>query len=168
LNNLAYPLLLQGHYEEALHCLQGAILIHPEATNPYASLADVYLYQGIEPERALELMECAMERQKKSRQGVQGIHWATRAWALALLGQHDEAAESLRRASQSINPQVKPLFAELEYISGEVNRLAGRPGEARVYFNAVLTIDSQGMWRDRAERALHSMSAETVGEPAHA
>jgi tetratricopeptide (TPR) repeat protein len=163
LNNLGYPLLLQGRYDEAMRCFEGAIEIHPESPNAYTSLADVYLYQGIEADRAFDLVNYATQLQTKARRGVQSIHWATGAWALAQMGHFDEAAESLQAARAEINPDHKPLLAELEYISGQFHRLAGRPEEAKVHFNEVLAIDSQGMWRDRAERALRNMSG--VGEP---
>jgi tetratricopeptide (TPR) repeat protein len=153
LNQLGYMMLSQQRYDQALQYFEAAVQIRPESSNTYASLADTYLYQGIQPERAMELIEHGVARLNK-RYPLQGAIGGTRAWALALLGRETEARASLEQALR----QKPPMDAEFNFIAGEVTRLLGNKTEAVSFFSRVLEIESQGMFRNRAERALHTMS----------
>ena len=65
LENLGYALLEQQRYGEAVQAFEGSIEINPGSAGPYSGLAEAYLRQATDPERALELMEKALEHKLK-------------------------------------------------------------------------------------------------------
>jgi tetratricopeptide (TPR) repeat protein len=60
LEHLGYAVMWQGRYEEAMRIFEAAIEIKPARRGPYSGLAEVYLRQGMNPGRALELIEYAL------------------------------------------------------------------------------------------------------------
>jgi tetratricopeptide (TPR) repeat protein len=160
LENLGYALLEQQRYGEAIQAFEGSIEIIPESAGPYSGLAEVYLRQGIKPERALELMEKALEHKLRSRQTRRtdlyrlGKMWGNHAWALAMLGQHTKAAESLDHAFSEANQNHKPGLAGLYYRAGQTMRLRGAQATATEYLERAREIDPQGTAGNLAARAL--------------
>lgn len=157
--NLGYALLLQERYDEAMRCLESAIQICPNSSNAYASLADVYLYRDVDPERALELIE-----QGEQFFGLMSYAYGlgvairgSRAFALALSGQHLEAEKALAQGFREVNKKQKPALASLYLSAGHVKRLAGKQAEAVADFNRVREIDPSGIFHDLANRALRAL-----------
>jgi len=91
LTNLGYTFLRQGRYEEATRAFEGAIKLNPKAGHACCGLTEVYLFQGKEPQRALDLLVHFMNTTPK-REVRDKTVWSSiisdEAWALALLGRH--------------------------------------------------------------------------------
>jgi uncharacterized protein HemY len=160
LENLGYALLEQQRYGESIQAFEGSIEINPESAGPYSGLAEVYLRQGIRPERALELMEKALEHKLRSYlarctdQQRLGEMWGNHAWALAMLGRHTKASESLEHAFGEVSEKHKPRLAEVCYRAGQAMRLRGAKVAATEYFERACEMDPQGNAGSLAARAL--------------
>jgi Tfp pilus assembly protein PilF len=161
LENLGRTLIGQGRYEEAAKTLAGAIEIRPEGCGPYIALAEVYLRQGLQPERALELLARAQENKAKSflrRRADRyqwGQIWASRAWALALQGLYAEADAALEGAFQVRDPKFAPGLADLHCRAGQVMRLRGDEAGAVEHWRQAQQVDPQGEGGQWATQLLH-------------
>ena len=139
----------------------------------YSHLAEVYLRQGIQSERALELIEqalhlreLALQRKRESRQQRWmncyrlSEMWANRAWALALLGRQAEATESLARAFREADLGFKPAMAGLYYRAGQVMILQGNRNTAVEHLSRACRIDPKGNYGHLAACALREMGRD--------
>jgi len=150
--NLGYVLLGEKRYEEAQQAYEEAIRNRPKGAVAYSSLAEVYLQQGIEPTKALQLVDLGLKFKRASQQqaGVDqhifGYLLANRAWALFLLGRAEEARESLEEARQFGNVQIKPGAAGVHYHIARALLAGGLNTEAAEHFRQVKRIDPQGRY----------------------
>jgi hypothetical protein len=164
LENLGCALRGQGRYEEAVKAIESAIEISPDAAGCYISLADVYLRQGVQPERVLELLAQAQEnksssilRSRADRHRWAEI-WASRAWALTLQGRHAEAAEALEQALAKRDRKFKPGLADLHCRAGQVMRLRGDKAAAIEHWRQAQQIDPRGEAGQWAGRLLQELT----------
>jgi tetratricopeptide (TPR) repeat protein len=157
----------QNRYEEAIGNLEKAISLYPKASGAYNYLAEVYLRQGIQPERALELTEQALQRKRESRQERWTNRyrlsemWANHAWAQALLGRQAEATESLARAFREADRGFKLAMAGLHYRAGQVMILQGNRMTAVEHLSRACQLDPQGNYGRLAAGVLREMGLKT-------
>ncbi len=151
LENQGYVYLKQGRYEEAQRAFEGSISIRPEGSGPYSGLAEVYLRQGIEPQRALDLAEKALQRKGASfliRYVVDTYRWAemwgNKAWALALLGDHQRAQQALDQAFRHAPRGFKAEMAMLDFRAAQVARLKGDSARAIALLRQASQLDPEG------------------------
>lgn len=155
--NLGYVLLGEKRYDEAQRVYEEAITNRPNGAVAYSSLAEVYLQQGIEPEKALQLVDLGLKfkRASKEQAGVDhhifGYLLANRAWALFLLGRTEEARESLEEARPFGNFQIKPGAAGVHYHIARALLAAGLNDEAAEHLRQVKQIDPQGRYAALAD-----------------
>jgi tetratricopeptide (TPR) repeat protein len=121
---LGRALLDLGRYDESQQTLVHALSIGDPTGTCRASIAELFLRQGIEPEKVLHLTSQVIS--EKVREGawlyraltpwwredrlapnlaLRSTLWAQRAWALAILAREQEAREAIAEALQlSIKP----------------------------------------------------------------
>jgi tetratricopeptide (TPR) repeat protein len=153
--NLASALADQKRYEEALPLYEAAAEIDPAYDLPFLGVAEIYLQQGINPERALKLLELARAnklRNMKVDRHTWGTILACQAWALTLLNQPDQVLTLLAQALRETNQQFKPGLAALNYRVGRVLSLRGDYDSAEQQLKLVSQLDPVGRSaRDAAE-----------------
>jgi len=158
--NLGYVLLGEKRYDEARQVYEEAIRNRPNGAVAYSSLAEVYLQQGIEPQKALQLTDLGIKfkRESKEQAGVDqhifGYLFANRAWALFLLGRTEEARESLEEARPFSNVRSKPGGAGVHYHIARALLAGGLNTEAAEHLRQVKQIDPQGRYAALADSAL--------------
>lgn len=150
LNTLGYALMGQGRYEEAVAIFEGALTAHSGKGTAHDSLAEAYLFQGIETEWALELLDQALTQKQSSwlnrrlsRRTI-GEMWAGRAWALARLGRRSEANEALERALEIAPRKGRADFASILYRAGHALALLEETQKAAETFAEAQRIDPEG------------------------
>ncbi|MCP4541549.1 MAG: hypothetical protein GY832_30835, partial [Chloroflexi bacterium] len=166
---LSYALLEQGKYREAMLIFEETVrksIELPSARflgNPttYNGLAEVYLRQGIEPRRALELLDraIAMRGNVSSNNRLSGSIYsseilANRAWALALQHHCDESKEALAQAFQKASRKHKIEMSSLHYRAGHVMQLCGYKTEAIEHWTCARQLDPQGHYGRLAAQAM--------------
>jgi Tfp pilus assembly protein PilF len=160
LTNTGCILSAQGQYAEAIPMFEGAIQISPRTVGAYIDLAEALLAQGGDPRRALDLTDRAMENFQASwlvrwlERFQLGSIWATRAWALAQLGQPSEAEQAIQQALACADRSFLPEYAGLLYRLGHVENLLGSPDRARDYWRAAARLDPRGLNGRQASEAL--------------
>jgi tetratricopeptide (TPR) repeat protein len=164
MENLGYALAGQGRYEEAVRIIEGAIEITPGGGGPYVALAGIYLRQGVQAERALDLLAQAQENKSSSllNRRIDRYRWAeiwaNRAWALTLQGRHIEAAEALEQAFEKRDRKFKPGLADLHCRMGKVMRLRDDKAAAIEHWRQAQQIDPQGEAGRWATRLLQELT----------
>jgi tetratricopeptide (TPR) repeat protein len=113
-----------GRYEESRKCLDEALAMGDPMGGCRASIAELLLLEGIDAERALEMVDQAIEasttglgestsKERVSRDLASIIRASLlglRAWALALAGRQDEAQKAIVEALQlTIKPSADLL-----------------------------------------------------------
>jgi len=150
LNTLGYVLMGQGKWEEAIRVFEGAIALEPNEGSLYDSLADVYLSQGIETDKALELLDQALAKHQSSwfkrwsRRRSLSATWAGRAWTLARLGRRAEATESLEKAFTLAPREHNADSVEILYRAGHALALLGETQKAAEHFAEAQRLDPHG------------------------
>ncbi len=151
LENVGCALAWQGKYAEAIPMFEGSIKISQDQVMVYSDLAEMYLRQGTELPRALQLTERALKNQE--HEGIEarllarhqtGQILATRAWALAEAGRRAEATEMLARAFAEADKSFKPVLAGVYWRAGQVMLAFGKRREAQEYFAQGQRIDPRG------------------------
>ena len=164
LENLAYVLMEQGRYREALQSLEGSINILPDRGGSYLPLAETYLRQNSEPAKALAMADRAIELkeqspiQKRSNRQAYADAWALRAWALAVLGRRGEASQSIEKALAESDRGDKPYFAGTLYHLGQALISQGDRSAAIEKFSEAKRVDPAGNYGSLAARALREHS----------
>jgi len=159
-------LTAQGKYDDAIKMFEGAMKISPQGVGVYNALAEVYLIQGINPKRALELTEQALKNYYASsmRKWLEWINqsncsfiYVNQAWALALLGKHSDASQILERAFAKADNKSVPDFAGLLYRAGQTERLCNNNSEAIEHWHQASRLDPQGHYGRLATQALQKL-----------
>ncbi len=142
---------------------EGAMEISPRHVGAYNGLAQVYLFQGIEPQRVLELTERALENHQASflkrrfERFQCGAIWSSRAWALALLGQHSKAAQALEQAFAGAERNFVPEFAGVHFRAGKTELLRGERAKAVEHWEQARQLDPHGHYGGLAAQALRDL-----------
>ena len=158
--NIGYTLLDERRYNEAKQALEEAIQLRPNGAVAYSTLAEVYLRQGIEPQKALDILNKGIEFKRTSdRQQTVDLHifgylYANRAWALVLLGHPVEADDALDQARKYSAVDTKPGAAGVHYRIGRVLLAEKRNQEAAEEFRQARQIDPKGIYATLSEAAL--------------
>ncbi len=169
LENLGFVLLEQERYDEARQAFEGSLAIRADRGGPYDGLAQIELRQAREAARALELVERALEYKRRTLMSrnvdryVLGEMLADRAWALALLGRHDEARQALDAAFRETDRSFKPMLAGIHYRGGPIARLRGDEAGAREHLERARAIDPHGSYGARAGRLLAEIGGRGIG-----
>lgn len=163
LGNLGCALVGQGKYAAAIEAFEGAIRIKPNLGFVYADLAEPYLQQGTEAQRALELTERAMkyylasfEARRLNPQTLSRI-WANQAWAYALLNRHTEAAAALQQAFATVPHNFRMAMARVHQRAGQVMMLRGERSQAAEHFRQGQLIDPNGYHGRECTQALNQI-----------
>jgi tetratricopeptide (TPR) repeat protein len=151
---LGYALLDMGVYDEAEQCFHRAIEAGDHTGNSQDGLAEVRLYQGIEPEQALSYARQAIQHAQRRGGGrVNGSYYAHEAWALALLGRRDEAQTSLQKALQAPTGSHRDT-ASVRWRVGMVLLAMGEHDAARMNFQIGADVDPRGKYGARCRERL--------------
>ncbi|MHB8749394.1 MAG: tetratricopeptide repeat protein [Aggregatilineales bacterium] len=161
LTDLGYVFLHQGRYPEATRAFQGALKLDPKAGHAIAGLAEIYLFQRIQPQKALDLVIGFLHNYMLSRvadRTIWGAILGDEAWAFAMLGQQAKAEASLEDAFQRMDRSFKPGMAGLHYRAGQVYK---RNKRARVVkdFERAIELDPEGSWGQLARQALQELGS---------
>jgi tetratricopeptide (TPR) repeat protein/sugar lactone lactonase YvrE len=169
LNLLGEILMFQGRYDEALIVLEKESKLRRNGHDVYNNIATLYLRQGLNPQRALELVTKAIENKeaaiKKDKSEVKKfgdiIDWGeilgNQAWALAQLGQYEQAEQVLDQAFTLVSPTYTFGLAALYYRTGEVSWVYQDYAGATQNFQLAIESDPQGVYRLWAETALKEL-----------
>lgn len=160
--NLGLVLLAQQRYTEAVQCFERSIQYDASNGGAYSSLAEVYLYQRINPQRALQLVDRALEIKLRPHSTPVDTYqisemYAIRAWALQQLGRVAEADEAIFCALHEGDPTFKPTLAGIHHRAGLVMLERGNRTTARQHFEWALEADSVGAHGQRAQAALRRL-----------
>lgn len=160
LQNMGCALTVLGRYDEAIQSLEGAIAIKADRGSVFSDLADVYLRQGVEAQRALELTDRALQAQRGSfeerwlERHVHSEILGNRAWALALLGKHAEAEQVMQQAFKVAPRHFIHVQAGLHYRAGRVQQLRADQKSAREHYQTAQRIEPHGSYGQLAAQAL--------------
>ncbi len=162
LDNIGCVLTAQGRYAEAVKMFEAAIEILPQQMGAFNDWAQVYLLQGLEPERVLELTERALKNYQAlsffmkwlERHQFASVK-ASQAWALARLNRHAEAAQALGEAFATADQSFIPEFAGVYYRAGQVEWLCRDRAKATEHWNQAQQLDPYGRYGRLAAEAMH-------------
>ncbi len=148
--NLGYALLRQNRYDDALPFLEAGVRIQPEFGSLYGGVASYYSRQKIEPQRALELRNRAVEltpRPKKLR-GIESYMWvgllSGLAVAAAQAGDDSRADAALNQAFKDCDRRFIPALATVHSDAGLIARLRGHEADAQSHFAHAAELDPNG------------------------
>jgi len=166
LNNLAYELILQERYKEALPLLESAIHINPHLASSYDSLAWWYLFQNLDSQRALELAEFGLQlpprRSLYYQNASRVVSLATRAWAEARTGQNERSVATIKDALKKASPKNIPYYASTLFTLGEAKIALEDISGAREYFRQAAEIDPQGRFGKMAADTLKQLDDNSL------
>jgi tetratricopeptide (TPR) repeat protein len=158
--NLGYALLGQKQYGDALPFLEAGVRIMPEYGSLYSAVASYYSRQKIEPQRAMELRNRAVEltpRPKKVR-GIESYMWVGMlsglAVAAAQAGDDARANVALNQAFKDCDRRFIPVLAVVHCDAGLIARLQGHEADAQSHFAHAVELDPHGYAGHVAREAL--------------
>ena len=160
LENLGCVLLRGGRFREAMKVSELVTKLAPRYLGGHASVAEVLLAQGLEPQRTLLLVDNALKlklikprTRNLDRHAIANL-WADRAQALAALGKMDEAAAAVAAADSEGDPGFIPGLAGTAWRCGVALLRMERGSDAKEYFRRAAEIDPQGLYGKMAAKAL--------------
>jgi len=164
LDTLGRTLTSQARYEEAIHALEGAILITPERFDTYNALAEAHLFNGTQPNVALTLAETAVSLKKRTwfwglliERDLYGEGYANQAWALMRLQDRNKAHQQLKRAFRWASPRSRHNLAGIHLRAGYVHLLDGDRNAAIEHFTTARQLGNRGNYGRLATKALKSL-----------
>jgi tetratricopeptide (TPR) repeat protein len=163
--NLANALQAQGKIDEALRLHEAAVKIQPESPGAYRELAQWYLHYSEYPQAAIEHTELMLHFAVKPRLNLTaerymwGVHLYTRALALAVVGQKENALAMLERAFKESDKNKVPAQAFLRLYAGHVHKALGDTDTARRYYQEAKSINSAYSTYEFATKALAQLDA---------
>jgi tetratricopeptide (TPR) repeat protein len=159
--NLGWVWLNLGRFKEATAVFEATAKIYPRYSGAHNGLAEVLLSQGLEPRRALLLVENALKLKQSNprsrnvdRHSLAHMH-ANRAQALAMLGQKDEAAAAIATAHNVGNPSFIPGLAGTHWRCGVAFHLMDQDQAAIQEFGKASELDPHGLYGKLAASAMH-------------
>jgi tetratricopeptide (TPR) repeat protein len=160
LNNLGCCFTFMKHYAEGLTVLEASIRISPTINQTYDTLADWYLEQKLDPERALELTEFALELNNPKDIASTAIKQATSGRALASTGR-DTRAEAMLEQALSVIPQLPATVnAEINRQVGYARLAQGNQAAAVEHFQKAIALDPDGLYGKMAQEALETINLQ--------
>ena len=157
----------QAHYAEAMFYLETALQLQPFRPAYLISLAEIYLRTGIQPHRALELLDCSGSTNGQwltyliERRAARYERELNRAWALAALGRQIEADNALQYVLHQVNPKNLPALARLHYHAAFIRQIEGQPEAAVGQMRQVQQLDPHGLYGQWAAKALDNVQLAT-------
>jgi tetratricopeptide (TPR) repeat protein len=149
---IAYCQEMQGKFDDALRHWEAAIEIEPDNYLRYGVLAEFYLYQQIEPERALELMEFETRHLKEIPPMTRALH----SWVLAANGRKNEAEAQIQLIPSSVDNVVDKQY--IYYCLGWTHYYLGNREAAKASFDRAIMIDSYvKMYADKAKQSVEQL-----------
>jgi len=151
-----------GRFADARATLEESVAVDVGPGGALNNLAELYLRQGIELRKALELIDRAvaakvalpMGKRMDRHQGA--VRLANRAWAFALLGRRREAEQSIAEARQAAVPGFLPVLAGVHWRIGMTWLALGQFTEARKEFQAAETLDPRGKYGRLGQQGIAS------------
>jgi tetratricopeptide (TPR) repeat protein len=133
-------------YGEARNCHEAAVRLGDVTGNSHDGVAETYLRQGIEPQKALDRIEQAIAMLASPRSGVRinGGVLANRAWALALMGRRPEAERAIDQALNVEDSAVAPGWAGTNWRIGMALLAMEETGRAIEHFRTAAGADPHG------------------------
>ena len=167
LTNYGYALTRLGRFDEAARFFEEEIKRFPKLVDAYRGLAETYLFQGHQPELALEVVRKYIglhkaDFQRAGKSQPRSSLLADEAWALAMQGHHYEARRSLGLALGRAPNNFKPGLAGINYKAGQVMRLKGATKDAAHYFETARQLDSNGAFGQLATQALDDLGTDAT------
>lgn len=160
LTTLGEVLMAKGKIKEAADLFEQASRIFPAYSGSYGGLAAALLRQDRDPQRALELLDQALQLKETNPQ-TKNIDkhslanlWATRAEALAMLGRTSEAEAAIETASKEGNPAFRGGTAATIFRCGRALLRMDRESAAIGLFKRATEIDPHGLYGGLAAKAL--------------
>jgi tetratricopeptide (TPR) repeat protein len=161
LTSLGEVLLHLGRLREATIALETSIKIHTRYAGAHNALAEILLRRGREPQRALLLVDNALQL-RKSQVRTRNIDrhnlanmYANRARALALLGQMDEAVSAIATAESAGDSAFIPGLAGTCWRCGVAFCLMNQENAAIEQFRKATEIDPHGLYGKLSASAMH-------------
>jgi hypothetical protein len=158
--NLGYALTEQNRYTEAATAFEDGLAFDLKDSDRLTALAEVYMRQGIEPQRALDLTDRSLKHKQPAiinrlfmRNSIGELR-ANRAWALALAGRYQEAREALEQAFKEYDKSCRLSAASMYWRAGHVMKLRGDERAAREHFARAVDIDRNGNYGRMARQIL--------------
>ncbi|MFN8373142.1 MAG: hypothetical protein U0694_09750 [Anaerolineae bacterium] len=151
----------RDQFAEALKLVETAVQIAPDVWVLYLAVADWYLMQFSDGERALELAEFALELinvpgNKPTRFGF-GLAYLRVAQAAALAERPSRLNVALEKAIEYTDLKQSVEAARLEYYQGYINHAQHDAASARQHYQRVLELDPHGTYGRNAARLLQRL-----------
>ena len=131
----------------------------PSLSNTYDSLATWYLEQKLDPQRAVELSEVALELIQSKNESSDAVQKITYALALAVIGQNDRAEGLIEQALEAAEHVDTRIRADLNRQIGHARLAQGNREAAVEHFRKAIELDPDGIFGKLAHRALDSIAS---------
>lgn len=152
----------QERFNEAVQLFEAAIQIQPTAAIAYGSLAETYLNQDIEYERAVALLDIALPLTNPKEIYAYPAEHAVYAHALAKTNHVLRAKASIGIAEAAID-KLPPANASACYRHlGQAYLALGDVDTAHLRLNRAIELDRDGVSGKLAQRVLEKLSQPTV------
>ena len=149
-----------GRLEESRRLRQSAIEMGDPQGTARMGAAESLLAQGIEPQKALDLIEGAMRTTKgQVARKLAAGRWANKAWALAVLGRRKEADEAIQQSAGSAEPKLPAVAAYIHWTIGMALEAMERTTESREHFRIASEQDAKGKYGALALEQLNRANA---------
>ena len=150
----------QGRWEDARQSLDMAMRLDDALGSHSSTLAEWYLLQNLEPQKALDLLEQAngaphlARLEPTARNGILAMRLAMKSLALARLGKHPDAESAMAEAQAIADPGYVPGMALLDWRIGMAFAAMGQPAKAREHYQKAAATDPHGKYGRLAVRGL--------------
>lgn len=151
LETLALVKMYQGRYAESLYFMEKSIELRPTTKVGLSNLAEIYLWVGAYPARALYLMN---EARKDSDLWLSswllpynvGDRYINRAWALARMGQYAEAQQLTQTALKKAGHKFKPGISSIHFRAAKIMELCHNETAAAEHYQQAYWLDPTGYY----------------------
>jgi tetratricopeptide (TPR) repeat protein len=168
LTSLGHVLLLLGRFRDATAAFDASKKLDPQYAGALNGLAEALLRQEREPQRALLLLENAINlKQGNVRTRNMDRHnlanmWANRALALAMLGRIDEAASAVTTARYEGDAAFIPGLASTAWRCGLALLRMNQAAAAYEQFRKAAEMDPNGLYGKFSASAMQEQHAARV------
>ena len=168
MTSLGHVLLLLGRFRDATAAFDASKKLDPQYAGALNGLAEALLRQEREPQRALLLLENAINlKQGNVRTRNMDRHnlanmWANRALALAMLGRIDEAASAVTTARYEGDAAFIPGLASTAWRCGLALLRMNQAAAAYEQFRKAAEMDPNGLYGKFSASAMQEQHAARV------